>query len=89
LHWDFEVHAALKIEMIFLTFLTLQLPPTTLTGLHQMVQFIWAYDYNSCLLVVNQLVSSGSFAILAEFLPGVKVLIQVSSQLGVYIERPQ
>ena len=79
-----------KMLMIFLHFFPIfQLPPTTTTGLHQMVQHIWAYDYNSCLQVINQMVSGGSFALLAEFLPGVKVLIQVASQLGVYIERPQ
>ena len=54
-----------------------------------MVQYIWAYDYNSCLQVINQMVSGGSFALLAEFLPGVKVLIQVAGQLHVYVERPQ
>lgn len=54
-----------------------------------MIQYVWAYDYNSCIQVINQMVSSGgSFALLAEFLPGVKVLIQVASQMGVYIERP-
>ena len=70
-------------------FFIFQLPPTTTTGLHQMVQYIWAYDYNSCLQVINQMVSGGSFALLAEFLPGVKVLIQVAGQLHVYVERPQ
>ena len=58
------------------------------TGLHQLVQYIWAFDYNSCLQVINQMVSGGSFTLLAEFLPGVKVLIQVAGQLGVYVERP-
>ena len=54
-----------------------------------MIQYVWAYDYNSCIQVINQMVSSGgSFALLAEFLPGVKVLIQVARQMGVYIERP-
>ena len=82
----------------FLDFLTIfrwfwhfhfQLTPNITTGLHQMIQYVWAYDYNSCLQVINQMVSSGgSFALLAEFLPGVKVLIQVASQMGVYIERP-
>ena len=43
----------------------------------------------SCLQVINQMVSGGSFALLAEFLPGIKVLIQVASQLGVYVKRPQ
>ena len=66
-----------------------QLTTNITTGLHQMIQYVWAYDYDTCLQVVNQMVSSGgSFALLAEFMPGVKVLIQVAKQMGVYIERP-
>jgi len=80
---------AKKLEILYDKLRANSLPPTTTTGLHQMVQHIWACDYNSCLQVINQMVSGGSFALLAEFLPGVKVLIQVASQLGVYIERPQ
>ena len=74
----------LKLSLFFL-----QLPPNVTTSLHQLVQYIWSFDYNSCLQVINQMVSGGSFTLLAEFLPGVKVLIQVASQLGVYVERPQ
>ena len=49
---------------------------------------IFSFPY-SCLQVINQMVSGGSFALLAEFLPGIKVLIQVASQLGVYVKRPE
>jgi hypothetical protein len=49
--------------------------------------YIWAYDYNSCLAVIHRMISSGSFDVLAEFMPGVKILIQVASQLGAYVER--
>ena len=64
-----------------------QLPETTTSGLHEIVLHIWAYDYNNCLGVIHRMISSGSFDILAEFMPGVKVLIQVAAQLGVYLER--
>ena len=70
-----------------LSVLAFQLPQPTLGGLHQIKEYVWSYDYNSCLAVLNQLVSTGSFAVLSQFIPGVKVLIQVASQLGVYIER--
>jgi hypothetical protein len=53
------------------------------------VLHVWAFDYNSCLAVIHRLISSGSFDILAEFMPGVKVLIQVAMQLGAYLERPR
>ena len=64
-----------------------QLPKSTIDGLHQIKDGIWAYDYNSCLSYVNQLVSTGSFSVLSQFLPGIKVLLQVSSQLGVFLEK--
>lgn len=64
-----------------------QLPVSTISGLHQIKDGIWAYDYTSCLSHVNQLVSTGSFSVLSQFIPGIKVLLQVSSQLGVYIEK--
>ncbi len=35
------------------------------------------------------MISSGSFDVLAEFMPGVKVLIQVAMQLGTYLEGPR
>lgn len=70
-----------------LVLFTFQLPEQTVSGLHQIKEYIWAYDYGSCLTVLNLLVSSGSFSVLSQFLPGVKVLIQVASQLGVYLER--
>jgi hypothetical protein len=50
---------------------------------------IYAYDYPGCLHNINGMVSGGSFAVLADFLPGVKVLVQVATQLGIYMERPQ
>ncbi len=68
-----------------------QLPPVTTDGLHHLVAHARAYDYPSCLTSVNALVSSagpGAFAILSEFLPGVKVLVQVATQLGVYLDPP-
>ena len=68
---------------------SLQLPETTNSGLHEIVLHIYAYDYNSCLAVIHRMISAGSFDILAEFMPGVKVLIQVAAQLGAYLERPR
>ena len=50
---------------------------------------VWRYDYPTCLAQVNELVSTGQFAVLSQFLPGIKVLVQVAAQLGVYIEQQQ
>jgi hypothetical protein len=73
----------------FIAFPLCQLPETTTSGLHEIVLHIWAFDYNSCQAVIQRMISSGSFDVLAEFMPGVKVLIQVAAQLGAYVERPR
>jgi len=78
-----------KLEVLYDKLRENSLPPATTTGLHDIVRHIWAYDYNSCLTVIQQMISSGSFDILAEFMPGVKVLIQVAMQLGTYLEGPR
>jgi len=81
-----QIQTSVKIKILF--FLR-KLPPATTTGLHEIVRQIWAYDYNSCLTVIQQMISTGSFDVLAEFMPGVKVLIQVAMQLGTYLEGPR
>lgn len=67
----------------------LQLNEATVHGLHNIAHYIKAYDYVTALGTVNSLVNSGSFATLSEFLPGVKVLLQVAKQLEVYLETSQ
>jgi hypothetical protein len=41
------------------------------------------------LQVISGLIAGGSFAELADFMPGVKMLLQVAQQAGVYIEHQQ
>ena len=65
----------------------LQLPDAVTHHLHVIKDCVYAYDYNGCLQNVNAMVSGGSFAMLADFLPGIKVLVQVAMQLGIYLER--
>jgi len=78
---------AKKLEVLYDKLRENALPQPTVGGLHQITEFVWSYDYKSCLLVLNQLASTGSFVVLSQFIPGIKVLIQVAQQLGVYIER--
>jgi len=59
----------------------------TLQGLHQIVGYIRQYDYPSCTQVVSGLIAGGSFSELADFMPGIKVLIQVAHQAGVYLQQ--
>merc|ERR1719259_1391633 len=77
-----------KLEVLYDKLRENSLPQPTLSGLHQITEFVWSFDYKSCLLVLNQMASAGSaFVLLSQFVPGIKVLIQVAMQLGVYIER--
>ena len=64
-----------------------QLPEAVTLHLHVIKDCVYAYDYDGCLQNVNAMVSGGSFAMLADFLPGVKVLVQVAMQLGIYMGR--
>ncbi len=68
----------------------MQLADDVLSHLHAIKSRVHAYDYPGCLQTVNAMVSSGgSFSALADFLPGIKVLVQVATQLGVYLDRQQ
>ena len=66
------------------------LSPATLQGLHTILQHIWQYDYQACMQVISGLIAGGSFAEMSDFMPGVKVLLQVAQQqvtlLGCYRE---
>jgi len=66
--------------------LVLQLSPSTITGLHQIVQAIQQYDYNTALAYHAHIVGGGSFTEISAFMPGVKSLIQTAQQLQVYIQ---
>lgn len=62
-----------------------QISPNTLQGLHQISSAIQTGDYPGGLAVHTQLVSGPDFSLIASFMPGIKVLLQVALQLGVYI----
>jgi protein transport protein SEC31 len=62
------------------------LSPATLQGLHTILQHIWQYDYQACMQVISGLIAGGSFAEMSDFMPGVKVLLQLAQQQGVYVE---
>ena len=62
-----------------------QLGPTTLEGLHQLVGGVRTGDYPQALAIHAQLVDSGSFTTLSAFMPGLKSLLQVARQMGIYV----
>ena len=63
-----------------------QLSASTVSGLHQIVQAIQQYDYQTALVYHAHIVGGGSFSEISAFMPGVKVLIQTAMQLQVYIQ---
>ena len=66
--------------------LLFQLSPAVTLGLHQIVQAIQQYDYNTGLGIYTQMVSQGNFSEISSFMPGLKMLIQSASQLQVYVQ---
>ncbi|XP_065286810.1 protein transport protein Sec31A isoform X2 [Dermacentor albipictus] len=60
--------------------------PATTHGLHQIVQAIQQNDYATALSIHSYLVSSSNFSETSSFLPGLKALLQVAQQLGVYVQ---
>jgi len=75
-----------KLDILYDKLRKSVLSPTTLQGLHTILQHIWQYDYQSCMQVISGLIAGGSFAEMSDFMPGVKVLLQVAQQQGVYVE---
>merc|ERR1719348_2378833 len=80
---------AQKLDVLYTKLRASTLSPTTLQGLHTILGHIWQYDYQACFQVIAGLISGGSFAEMSDFMPGVKVLLQVAQQQGVYIEYQQ
>ena len=72
------------VKLMFLSFP--QLTPNVIMGLHQMVQAIQQYDYATGLAYHTQMVSQGNFSEISSFMPGIKVLMQTATQLGVYVQ---
>ncbi|KAG5889116.1 hypothetical protein JTB14_034174 [Gonioctena quinquepunctata] len=74
-----------KLESLYDLLREYKLSPSSLSSLHQMVQCIQNGDYAGGLNIHTQLVSGSDFAQIANFMPGLKVLLQCASQLQVYL----
>lgn len=73
-----------KLVMCFV--LLLQLSPSVVVGLHQIIQAIQAYDYQTGLIYHTQMVSQGNFSEISSFMPGIKMLMQTALQMQVYVQ---
>ncbi|XP_066994333.2 protein transport protein Sec31A isoform X2 [Anabrus simplex] len=77
---------ARKLEVLYDSLRENKLSPTTLQGLHQMVQMVQIGDYPGGLGLHTQLASGPDFSQIASFMPGLKVLMQSALQLQVYLQ---
>jgi protein transport protein SEC31 len=75
-----------KLEALYSRLCVGALSVSTVAGLHQIVQAIQHYDYQTALAYHAQIVGAGSFTEISPFMPGIKVLMQTAMQLQVYIQ---
>ena len=66
--------------------LLFQLSQNVTVGLHQIIQAIQAYDYQTGLAYHTHMVSQGNFSEISSFMPGIKMLLQTAAQLQVYVQ---
>ncbi|XP_053393357.1 protein transport protein Sec31A-like isoform X1 [Mercenaria mercenaria] len=75
-----------KLEILYDRLREGTLSPAVIQGLHQIVQTVQQYDYNTGLAIYTQMVSQGNFSEISSFMPGLKMLIQSASHLQVYVQ---
>ncbi|XP_021915542.1 protein transport protein Sec31A isoform X3 [Zootermopsis nevadensis] len=75
-----------KLEILYDALRESKLSPSTLQGLHQIVQMVQIGDYTGGLALHTQLVSGSDFSQIANFMPGLKVLLQSAMLLQVYLQ---
>lgn len=77
---------ARKLEILYDKLRDGTLSQAVLLGLHQMVQAVQQYDYPSGLAAHTGLVSHSNFSEISAFMPALKVLLQIATQLNVYVQ---
>lgn len=75
-----------QLEVLYDRLRENSLSQSVVLGLHQIVQAVQQYDYNTALQIYTQMVSQGNFSEISSFMPGLKTLIQSAMQLNVYVQ---
>ncbi|XP_061191431.1 protein transport protein Sec31A-like isoform X2 [Saccostrea echinata] len=75
-----------KLELLYDRLRDHSLSQSVILGLHQIVQAIQQYDYNTALQIYTQMISQGNFSEISSFMPGLKMLIQSAMQMNVYVQ---
>ena len=76
-----------KLETLYDKLREQMLSENVTLGLHQIIQYIQAYDYNTALQCHARMVSQGNFSEISSFMPGIKMLMQTAVQMNVYIQQ--
>jgi len=61
------------------------LSPNTISSLNQIVQFLQTGDYANALATHKTIVSGPDFSQTANFMPGIKILVQTAADMKVYL----
>lgn len=72
-----------KLEALYDKLRDQKLSPSILGGLHNIAQACQRTDYASGYQAYTNLISSGSFSEISSFMPGIKTLMQIATQLRV------
>uniref|UniRef100_A0A8D8QRK6 Protein transport protein Sec31A n=1 Tax=Cacopsylla melanoneura TaxID=428564 RepID=A0A8D8QRK6_9HEMI len=76
---------ARKLELMYDALRDSRLSPTVVQSLHHLIQCTQQGNYNGALATHTSLVSGPDFADISSFMPGLKILLQMALQCGVYL----
>ncbi|CAH1795496.1 unnamed protein product, partial [Owenia fusiformis] len=75
-----------KLEALYDRLRENRLSSNVTLGLHQIIQAIQQFDYQTGLSIHTQMITQGNFSEISSFMPGLKVLMQAASNLQVYVQ---
>ncbi|XP_064595245.1 protein transport protein Sec31A-like isoform X2 [Liolophura sinensis] len=75
-----------KLEILYDRLRESSLSQNVTLGLHQIIQSVQQGDYNTGLAIYTQMISQGNFSEISSFMPALKVLLQTSAHLQVYVQ---
>ena len=75
---------AKKLEVLYDKLRESSLSASVVQGLHAIIQYVRANDYQSAIMYHSNLVGTSNFSEISGFMPGIKVLIQSCQQMNVH-----
>ncbi|CAF2122199.1 unnamed protein product [Rotaria magnacalcarata] len=75
-----------KLDVLYDKLRENRVPLSALQGIHVIIGHIRQYDYQTSLLIYNQIVASENLAETSQYMPAVKILLQCCIQLNVYCQ---